>query len=77
MDTVVRQSKAISAQNDTGYLLIGAGLAVASMILLPAIAMRIGLGPSLTGALRIALMKASSQAMANSCRPSQHLLEKK
>lgn len=45
-----------------GSLLLGAGLAVASMILVPAIAMRLGLGASLTGALRIALMKASGRA---------------
>lgn len=45
-----------------GSLLLGTGLAVASMILVPALAMRLGLGASLTGALRIALMKASSQA---------------
>ncbi len=43
-------------------LLLGAGLAVTSMIILPAFAMRFGLGASLTGALRIALMKASSKA---------------
>ena len=45
-----------------GSLLLGTGLAVASMILVPALAMRLGLGASLTGALRIALMKASSRA---------------
>ncbi len=44
-----------------GALAVGAGLAVASMILVPAVAMRLGLGASLTGALRIALMKASSR----------------
>jgi hypothetical protein len=43
-------------------LVLGAGLAVASMILLPALATRLGLSASLTGALRIALMKASSHA---------------
>ena len=48
--------------NNNGALLLGAGLAVASMILVPALAVRLGLGPSLTGALRIALMKASSKA---------------
>lgn len=47
---------------DNGSLALGAGLAVASMILVPAIAMRLGLGASLTGALRIALMKASGRA---------------
>jgi len=49
------------AENN-GSLALGAGLAVASMILVPALAMRLGLGASLTGALRIALMKASSRA---------------
>ncbi len=43
-------------------LLLGVGLAVASMVLVPAVAMRLGLGASLTGALLIALMKASSRA---------------
>ncbi len=42
-------------------LIVGTGLAVASMIVVPAVAMRLGLGASLTGALRIALMKASSR----------------
>ena len=50
----------VAAKN--GTLVLGAGLAVASMILLPAVAMRLGLGASLTGALRIVLMKASSKA---------------
>lgn len=49
-------------QGDTAALLVGTGLAVASMILVPAVAMRLGLGASVTGALRIALMKASSRA---------------
>lgn len=49
-------------QIDTGSLLLGAGLALASFIILPAVATRIGLGPSLTGAMRIALMKASAKA---------------
>jgi hypothetical protein len=43
-------------------LLIGTGLAVASLILLPAIAQRIGLGSSLTIALRGVLMRASNRA---------------
>lgn len=47
--------------NENGALLLGTGLAVASMILVPAVAMRMGLSASLTGALRIALMKASSR----------------
>lgn len=49
-------------KHDNTALLLGAGFAVASMIILPAFAMRLGLGASLTGALRIALMKASSKA---------------
>lgn len=53
-------------KNNSGSLLLGTGLAVASMILVPALAMRLGLGASLTGALRIALMKASSRAVCGS-----------
>jgi len=52
----------VKPASQDGSLVLGAGLAVASMILVPAIAMRLGLGASLTGALRIALMKASSRA---------------
>lgn len=52
--------------SNSGSLLLGTGLAVASMIIVPALAMRLGLGPSLTGALRIALMKASSRAACGS-----------
>ncbi|MDP3876548.1 MAG: hypothetical protein Q8Q50_06160 [Methylobacter sp.] len=47
-----------------GSLLLGTSLVVASMILVPALAVRLGLGASLTGALRIALMKASSKAVS-------------
>ena len=50
------------AEIETKDILLGTGLAVASMILVPALAMRLGLGASLTGALRIALMKASNRA---------------
>lgn len=53
-------------KNNDGSLLLGTGLAIASMILVPALAMRLGLGASLTGALRIALMKASSRAVSGS-----------
>jgi len=48
-------------KDNEGSLVLGTGLIVASMILVPAIATRLGLGASLTGALRIALMKASSR----------------
>jgi hypothetical protein len=50
-------------KNNNGALLLGTGLVVASMILVPALAVRLGLGASLTGALRIALMKASNRAV--------------
>ncbi len=51
-----------------GALLLGAGLALASFIILPAVASRIGLGSSLTGAMRIALMKASAKASSGGSR---------
>jgi hypothetical protein len=51
-------------KTNNGSLLIGTGLVVASMVLVPALAVRLGLGASLTGALRIALMKASSRAVS-------------
>ena len=51
-------------KTNNGSLLIGTGLVVASMIIVPALAVRLGLGASLTGALRIALMKASSRAIS-------------
>lgn len=54
---------AAAQQINTGALMLGAGLALTSMILVPALAMRLGLSSSLTGALRIALMKASTRAV--------------
>lgn len=59
---VQEPNRAVSLASSNSSLALGAGLAVASMILLPAVAMRLGLGASLTGALRIVLMKASSKA---------------
>ena len=53
-------------QSSKGSLMLGAGLALASFIILPALATRIGLGSSLTGAMRIALMKASAKASSGS-----------
>lgn len=47
----------------SGSLLLGTTLALTSMILIPAFAVRFGLGASLTGALRMAMMKASHQAL--------------
>lgn len=56
-----------SADNNVaGALLLGTGLAFASLILVPALAAQLGLGSSLTGALRIALMKASHRAIGKS-----------
>jgi len=54
-----------NTQISNGALLIGAGLAVASFIVLPAVAARIGVGSSLTGAMRIVLMKASTRICNN------------
>jgi hypothetical protein len=51
-----------NAQNpELASLLLSTGLAVASLILLPAVAQRVGLGSSLTIALRGVLMRASSR----------------
>ena len=61
MENTKNESKA-----NNNALLLGTGLALASLILLPAVATRMGLGSSLTGALRIALMKASYRAGGSS-----------
>ncbi|MBS3963032.1 MAG: hypothetical protein KGZ80_00815 [Methylomonas sp.] len=61
-ELVVSNYVVTADQINTGALLLGAGLALTSMILVPALAMRLGLSASVTGALRIALMKASSRA---------------
>jgi hypothetical protein len=58
-------------KKNKGSLLLGTGLIVASMILVPALAVRLGLGASLTGALRIALMKASSRAVSGTTNVSK------
>ena len=55
-----------ATRHESGKLLLGTGLAFASLILVPAVAAQIGLGASVTGALRIALMKASSRAVRGS-----------
>jgi hypothetical protein len=59
--STIEETKTNSKANSNA-LLLGTGLALASLILLPAVATRMGLGSSLTGALRIALMKASYRA---------------
>jgi hypothetical protein len=50
-----------SNDREMASLLLGAGFALASLIILPALAQRVGLGSSLTIALRGALMRASSK----------------
>jgi hypothetical protein len=57
--TVARPSRAQS-----GSVLLGTGLAFASLILVPAFAARVGMGAALTGAMRIALMRASSRVVS-------------
>ena len=65
-------------RGNNGSMLLGTSLAVASLILVPALAMRLGLSSSITGALRIALMKASTRVAngspANSENPAMNLL---
>jgi hypothetical protein len=57
---------AVAHPSNSGSLLLGTGLAFASLILLPAVATRIGMGAALTGAMRIALMRASSRVVTGS-----------
>ncbi|MCF7969821.1 MAG: hypothetical protein K9L22_01475 [Methylococcaceae bacterium] len=61
-----QQSAQQESQISNGALLLGAGLALASFIVLPALAARLGIGSSLTGAMRIALMKASTKVCSSS-----------
>ncbi len=51
----------VADKSEIGSLLLGAGFALASLIILPAVAQRIGLGSSLTIALRGALMRAANR----------------
>lgn len=57
------QATTQTSQNppEMAALLLGAGFALASLILLPAVAQRIGMGSSLTIALRGALMRAANR----------------
>ena len=59
-------------RGNNGSMLLGTSLAVASLILVPALAMRLGLSSSLTGALRIALMKASTRVANGSPQNSEN-----
>ena len=56
-----QQSLQQESHISNGAIMLGAGLALASFIVLPAVAARFGIGSSLTGAMRIALMKASTK----------------
>ncbi len=60
MSSQPQQSQA-STQPEMASLLLGAGFALASLILLPAVAQKIGMGSSLTIALRGALMRAANR----------------
>jgi hypothetical protein len=64
-----KQIAVIDQQTETGSLLLGTSLAFASLILVPALAVSFGIGPSVTGALRMALMKASNRAISQ--RPTK------
>jgi hypothetical protein len=55
-----------SQSSNSGSILLGTGLAFASLILVPAFAARVGMGAALTGAMRIALMRASSRVVTGS-----------
>ena len=55
------QDTTAADKSEIGSLLLGAGFALASLIILPAVAQRIGLGSSLTIALRGALMRAANR----------------
>ena len=52
---------AVENNGDLGRILMGTGFALASLILVPALAQSVGLGSSLTSAMRVALMKASNK----------------
>ncbi|RCX33296.1 hypothetical protein [Thioalbus denitrificans] len=51
-----------TARSDLASLMLGAGFAFASLIIIPALSQRLGMGASLTSAMRVALMRASSKA---------------
>lgn len=70
-----QQQLSQESQVSNSALLLGAGLAVASFIVLPAVAARFGLGSSLTGAMRIALMKASTKVCSHN-QPTNSSAEK-
>ena len=57
----MNQNQIKSNEPEMASMLLGAGFALASLIILPAVAQRVGLGSSLTIALRGALMRAANR----------------
>ena len=57
----MEQNKVNQQQPEMASLLLGAGFALASLIILPDVAQRVGLGSSVTIALRGALMRAANR----------------
>lgn len=57
----MNQTQTKENQPEMASVLLGAGFALASLIILPAVAQRIGMGSSLTIALRGALMRAANR----------------
>jgi len=61
-DSAIDSASAPPAEDPSmGSLVIGTGLTLASLILVPALATALGMGPSLTSAVRVVLMKAASR----------------
>lgn len=58
----IRQGGEESPKQAMRSNMVATGLVVAGIVLLPALAQRVGLGSSLTSALRMALMRASHKA---------------
>ncbi len=55
----------------TKSMMIATGLAFSSLILVPAIAVGMGMSSTLTGALRIALMRASFRILSPKPKPGE------
>ena len=60
-ETMAKDNQARSTDSELPSLLMGTALTMASLILVPALAQRIGLASSLTVAIRAALMKVSNK----------------
>ena len=58
-------------KTNNGSLLLGTGLVVASMILVPTLTIRLNLKTNLTKTLRITLMKTSNRAINNQTNVSR------